>query len=126
MKWSDFETRIKPEMLNGKAFALTITKVVQETVHPQPNQSEEGTALYFKETNKSIVLNAVNRRTLWRLFGDETQACIDQRIKLYTEPRSRTDSRLVIRIGRADAITNQPTVDTATGEVKNDETGAEA
>jgi len=117
MKWSDFETRIKPAMLNGKSYVVTIARIVQEQVHPQPNTTETGVAMYFTETSKSLVLNAANRRALWAMFGDDAQAAIGQRVQLNAEPRSRTDSRLTIRIGPA---TDKPTgrqVDTATGEI---------
>jgi len=119
MKWSDFESRIKPEMLNGHAFTLTVSAVEIESVLPRPGQPREDIpVLHFVETAKTLVLNKTNRRILARAWGDDAAAAIGQRVTL-------TPCQVNSSKGKQPGITITPAatqpapdeVDTATGEI---------
>lgn len=119
MKWSDFESRIKPEMLNGRAFTLTVSAVEIESVLPRPGQPREDIpVLHFAETTKTLVLNKTNRRILARAWGDDAAAAIGQRVTL-------TPCQVNSSKGKQPGITITPAatqpapeeVDTTTGEI---------
>lgn len=45
--------------------------------------------LHFAETEKRLVLNATNRKTLQRSFGNDTRNWIGKKITLYFDPEVR-------------------------------------
>jgi len=85
MKWSDFETRLRGEHLNGKRVVVTIARVEIEEVHPR-GIATNAPVLYFRNAKKSLVLSPENQRALSRLFGDDAEACIGQSIALQAQP----------------------------------------
>lgn len=61
---------------------LTIKSVQVETVG-QGKDSEEKPVIYFRETDKGLVLNKVNANTISGIYGPETDGWIGQRITLF-------------------------------------------
>ena len=45
MKWSDFETRLRGEHLNGKRVVVTIARVEIEETHPRPGMTTNAPVL---------------------------------------------------------------------------------
>lgn len=74
-----------------------------------PNRTKEEPAylLCFKETQKKLVLNATNRKTLQRMFGNKTKEWVDKKITLYFEPNVRCPdgSKGGTRIRQVDQLT---------------------
>ncbi len=84
MKWSDFDTYLRPEHLNGKPVRVKIAKVTAEQFY-FGGQTETCPVLHLEGTRKRLVLSNVNRRTLARLFGDDTSGCIGKTVLLAVE-----------------------------------------
>ena len=119
MKWSDFESRIKPEMLNGRAFTLTVSAVEIESVLPRPGQPREDIpVLHFAETPKTLVLNKTNRRILARAWGDDAEAAVGKRITLTPcQVNSSKGKQPGITVTPAATLPAPEEVDATTGEI---------
>ena len=78
------------EDLRGKAVTVTIAKVTQEKMHPQPNAPEvERWVVFFKETQKGVILSRTLAYQIAEAIGDEeTDHWIGNQITLY--PQSMT------------------------------------
>jgi hypothetical protein len=76
------------EDFGGKAFTLTVAKVTSEKMRPQPNAPEiEKWVIYFKETQKGVVLNRTLAYQIAKILGsDETDNWAGQKITLYPQP----------------------------------------
>lgn len=81
-RWSDFDKYLKAEHLGGKAHVLTIARVEMETTHPQPGIETISPVLYFRETNKGLILTPTNQDALKALFGDGIAGAIGQKVTL--------------------------------------------
>jgi hypothetical protein len=119
MKWSDFETRIRPEMLGGKAFTLTVAAITIDEVLPRVGQPKEKIpVLHFAETTKTLVLNAGNRRNLSRMFGDDANQVVGHRVTLTPCTNNTSKGRQPgIQVTPASSKPAPGEVDTSTGEV---------
>jgi hypothetical protein len=82
MKWSDFDHYLKAEHLGGRKTIVTIDHVVVEETHGASGKAEEKPVMYFRGARKGLILSPTNQRALRDLFGDDVQACFDQRIQL--------------------------------------------
>lgn len=74
---------LKHEDLNGRHVAVTIERVVVETVG-QGEDKETKPVLYFRNGSKGMTLNKTNAETITELLGtDETDEWIGKRVVLY-------------------------------------------
>lgn len=77
---------IEGDSLLSKPTVLTMTGVANETVPvPSTNKTKEVVTLSFKETDKRLILNKTNARTIAKLFGGETDGWLGKPIELYSE-----------------------------------------
>jgi len=97
MKWSDFETRLRGEHLNGKRIVVIVARVEIEETHPRPGVTTNAPVLYFRNAKKSLVLSPTNQRTLAHLFGDDADNCVGRSIALEAK-RQRVAGREVFPI----------------------------
>jgi hypothetical protein len=76
------------EDLQGKAVTLTVSRVVAEKMHPQPNTpAVERWVLYFKETQKGVILGRTLAYQIAEAMGaDDTDQWIGRRVTLYPQP----------------------------------------
>ncbi len=82
-KWSDYLEYIEADMLGGKAWVLTIQGVQDEKMFDREAQAEEQKpVLYFKGTDKGLVLTRTNRRKIKELFGDVIADCIGKKVRI--------------------------------------------
>lgn len=65
--------------LDESDLTVTITGIANEPVTPD----ESKWVLYFQETDKGLVLNKTNTRTIAALYGDDTDDWLDRPITLY-------------------------------------------
>lgn len=73
---------LKSADLQGRSVIVTIDRVVMENI-----QSQEGTetkpCVYFKESERGMVLNQTNANMLAEDYGDDTDRWVGQKIELY-------------------------------------------
>ena len=62
---------------------VTIDRFAHEDVGTQP--VEQKCVMYLREFEKGVVLNRVNHETLQRLFGDDVQSNLGQRVVLFND-----------------------------------------
>jgi len=74
----------------GRDIALTLAPAVEgqgavsRTRAALPGRGEEDVyVLHFSETNKTLVLNATNRKALQRAFGNKTKSWVGKKVILY-------------------------------------------
>ncbi|OGO63228.1 MAG: hypothetical protein A2Z45_02450 [Chloroflexi bacterium RBG_19FT_COMBO_55_16] len=99
------------EDLKGQSVSLTITKVTQEKMHPQPNAPEvERWVIYFKETQKGVILSRTLAYQIGEAVGDEeTDHWIGKRVTLYPQPMMVGGKRVTaIRARSAGAAKDKP------------------
>lgn len=90
VKWSNFEKYLCGEYLEpNQELVLTITSVeVRELWSKKDKRMIPAPVLFFKETRQGLPLSiSENRRMMHRLFGNDSQACVGQRIRLKMTPR---------------------------------------
>jgi len=93
------------EDLQGRPVTLTITKVAQEKMRPQPNAPEgERWVIYFKEAQKGVILSRTLAYQIGEAVGDEeTDHWIGKRVTLYPQPMTVAGKRVTaIRARSAD------------------------
>ena len=73
------------DSLVGKTVNLTIAKMSAKNLPNRTGQTEEKYLLHFKETEKTLILNQVNARTIAILHGSETEDWSGKQITLYSE-----------------------------------------
>jgi hypothetical protein len=79
-------TYLKHQDLDGGEWVVTVKEIVKENIKSQDGSSKEKFVLYFQETDKGLVLNTTNIKTLWKLFGtDESEQMVGKRLKLYVK-----------------------------------------
>ena len=94
------------EDLQGRSVTLTITKVAQEKMRPQPNAPEgERWVIYFKEAQKGVILSRTLAYQVGEAIGDEeTDHWIGKRVTLYPQPMTVAGKRVTaIRARSAEA-----------------------
>lgn len=95
------------EDLKGKAYTMTIARVVYEEMHPQPGSpAEKKPVMYMDEAQRGIILGPALARQVAAILGDETADWTGKRVTLYPQPmRVAGQDRIAIR---ARAATNGP------------------
>ena len=73
------------DSLVGKTVKLTITKMSSKNLPDRNGQTEEKYLIHFEETEKTLILNQVNARTIANLYGPETEDWSGKQITLYSE-----------------------------------------
>lgn len=76
---------IAGDSLVGKSVSLTIARVALEEVEGQNGRKEEKLILYFRESEKGMILNKTNAKRIAKLFGGETDNWTGKAIELYAE-----------------------------------------
>lgn len=72
------------EEFNGKEYTLTIERVDWGDVQEEGTDSKKREPLvYFKETKKTLVLNAINGRRIAKLYGTAAEGWTGKRVTLY-------------------------------------------
>lgn len=72
---------LKAEDLNGKPVTLTIDEVTLEELKGG-GKTEKKLLLSFRKTDKKLICNKTNANTISKLYGDDTDGWVDQRITL--------------------------------------------
>lgn len=72
---------LKCDDLNGKAVTLTIESAEMEEIG-QGREKENKLIIAFRKTEKKLVCNKTNATTIGKLYGDDTDGWIGQRITL--------------------------------------------
>ena len=83
------------EDLIGRDVTLTLAEAAPEKGAvslgkarlPGKAKEEDAHVLHFVETPKRLVLNATNRKTLQRMFGNKTREWVGKKITLYFDAR---------------------------------------
>ena len=85
------------EDFQGKALTLTITKICREKMHPQVNAPEvEKWVIYFKETQKGIILGRILAYQIGEVFKeDDTDCWIGKRITLFPQPMNVAGRKVI-------------------------------
>jgi hypothetical protein len=76
---------IEGDSLVGRTANVTMTEVKVEEMPARNGKQEKKYVLYFEDTEKGLVLNKTNAKTIARLYGRETEGWEGQRITLYSE-----------------------------------------
>lgn len=76
---------IEGGQLNGKQFELTIKSVSEDELPNHKGLMEKKYVVHFKETEKGLVLNKTNAKTIINLYGRETNDWAGKRVTLYAE-----------------------------------------
>lgn len=96
---------ISGDSLVGRPVTLTMDKVKVESVPTQAGKTEERLVLYFRETQKGLILNKTNAKVIGRLYGGETDAWAGQPIELYAEKvRAFGTEHNAVRVREAPAV----------------------
>lgn len=78
---------IEGDSLVGKPTVLTLADaMVEEIAVPAQGKTMPKITLTFTETDKRLILNKTNARTIIKLYGPETDVWKGKPIELYTEP----------------------------------------
>lgn len=89
---------LKADDLNGKPVTLTIAAVEMETLG-QGKDKESKLIVQFKGTEKKLVCNKTNANTIGKLYGDDTDDWIGQRITIKPmEVEFQGEMKLAIRV----------------------------
>jgi hypothetical protein len=89
---------IKASDIGDKAVTVTIEKITVEDV-VQGQKKEEKIVLHFRGKDKGLVCNKTNASTIAKLYGDETEDWIGQRITLVSrEVEFQGESVMAIRV----------------------------
>ncbi len=97
-KWSEFDTYLRGEHLQGKRVTLTIERATTEKTFAGGAPIVKP-CLWFKGTPKGLLLNTGNRRKLVTLFGDDVSAVIGRQIVIEAQTvRVRGEDVLAVRI----------------------------
>lgn len=84
-----YKTRLFPhimgESLLGKTVTLTMKDLVGEMLPTGKGKEEEKLVLYFVETDKGLILNRTNAKTIASLYGAETDGWPGNRISIHPE-----------------------------------------
>ena len=95
------------DSLVDRTITLTMTRMTTDNI-PVRNGMEEKFLIHFQETEKTLILNQVNARTIAKLYGAETEDWAGKGITLYTEEiRAFGKTHNAIRV--APAIPLSPT-----------------
>lgn len=106
---------MKKEDLNQERGNLvTIVSFARQKVE----ENDDGTTEYkftvkFREFDKPLVLNATNRAILERVYGSDTEDCINKQIVIYVDENVSYAGKLVGGI-RMRAVRKAPTLPAAT------------
>lgn len=77
---------IEGDSLVGKPTVLTMADVaVEEVSVPAQGKAMPKITLSFKETDKRLILNKTNAKTVIKLYGPETDAWKGKPVELYSE-----------------------------------------
>lgn len=68
--------------LDGKAYTLTIERVTVEELQGQ-HGPEEKPAVWFKGSDKALILNRTNTETIMSAYGPNTDGWVNQKVELY-------------------------------------------
>lgn len=111
---------IKSSDLMGKDVTKTIKKVAMDTLVRQGGQKDKKPVIWFSDTEKMLVMNKTNCKTIISLYGKETNDWIGKRITLYPTRAQFGGSEVdAVRIRAMKPDTNtEPAHDQTTGEVK--------
>lgn len=74
---------------------VEIVDVTVETVGDDDDDKKEQVCLQLKEFKQILGLNATNAKTLWDLFGYDSDDWMDQRVSLYVDPNIKFGSKTV-------------------------------
>jgi hypothetical protein len=89
---------LKADDLNGKPVTLTISSVEMETLGTGKDK-ESKLIVQFKGTEKKLVCNKTNANTIGKLYGDDTDDWIGQRITIKPmEVEFQGEMKMAIRV----------------------------
>jgi len=72
---------LKASMIGDDTFRMEIKSVTEEEIG---QEQERKLVVYFRGTDKGLVLNATNANTLAENYGDDTDGWVGKVVKLYT------------------------------------------
>ena len=90
---------IMGESLLGKSVTLTMKCLSVEMLPGGKGKEEEKYLLYFDETDKALILNKTNAKTIAALYGPETDSWGGNRITIHPEQvRAFGNNHTVVRV----------------------------
>ena len=94
--------------LDGKAVTVTIKAMTIENVG-QPPKDEEKPVLWFKGTEKGLILNKTNAMLVASMYGPETDHWMGKKIVLYsTKVKAFGALHDAIRVQATNVVSRQP------------------
>jgi hypothetical protein len=104
-----FKTELFPYIdgasLIGKTVSLTMTDVITEELAGDGGRKKMKYTLGFEETDKRLVLNKTNAKTIATMHGGETEDWQGSQITLYSEPvQAFGKSHNVVRVAPAKPV----------------------
>lgn len=112
------------EDLNGRAYTLTIARITQEEMRPQPGAPpQKKWVLYFREARKGVILSRTLAYQIAEAVGsEETNDWIGKPITIYPEPLIVAgQKRIAIRARKANGGTPEPPPTLAEEEDEDEE-----
>lgn len=85
----------KEDLDQDRGNLVTIREFKNMKVDDSGDEPEYKWIVFFREFTKGMVLNATNREVLKRIYGDDTEACIGQKIVIYVDENISFAGKLV-------------------------------
>jgi hypothetical protein len=90
---------LKADDVEDEDLTLTIKELKQEKMGPEDADGETKPVLYFDETDKGLVLNVTNAKTIQGLYGKHIEKWTGNKIVLFwTEVGFKGEMKPAIRI----------------------------
>lgn len=90
------------DSLIDKTITVTMDNVRIEEMQNNRGKKEEKYVLYFRETDKGLILNKTNSKTIAKLYGAETDQWSGMQITLYGEKvKAFGETHDVVRVAPA-------------------------
>jgi hypothetical protein len=116
MKFSDYETFLRPIHLQGKRVTVTIQRFEEIDTHLPGQGKKKAICVYFKDKRLPLILSTPNRRFLMETFSDDPNACIGLTVALEARPiRVAGVEKMVIKMFKAQPVAQSEAPKNTTG-----------
>lgn len=90
---------LKADDVEDGDMVLTVKELKQEKMGPDDSDGEVKPVLYFEETDKGLVLNLTNAKTIQGLYGKNIENWIGKKVALFwTEVGFKGEMKPAIRV----------------------------
>jgi hypothetical protein len=116
MRFSDYETFLRPVHLQGRRVTVTIQRFEEIDTHLPGQGKKKAICVYFQGKSKPFILSTPNRRFLMDIFGDDVKASVGQVVALEARPiRVAGVEKMVIRMFMAQPMAQPEAQKNTTG-----------